>query len=285
MLEQIKRAAAAVGRSVAGASRSAAAAVSGAVRAIDPDVRRHAAQLPLMGLTLLGGKRDLPVSPLPDDGHRPIVFVHGLQGHRGNFLPMQAFFRLAGRRRTYSVGLRADAQLPELAADLARFVDDVVTLNGLPDGARIDVVAHSMGGIVCRLALADPRVAGRIGTLVTLATPHAGTYAARYAATCHTLELRPDSATIEALRADLPWRGPPDQPRLVALWSKSDTMLLPHESARVEGAENIEVHGFTHFTYLLHPEGWMKVLEALQDPGLRVASERLDREGAGKALR
>jgi hypothetical protein len=256
----IGRAAVAVGRSVAGA-----------YLAIDPDVRRHAAQLPLIGLTLLGG-RHAPVEPLPDDGHCPVILVHGLQGHRGNFLPMQTFFRLIGRRRTYSVGLRPGASLPELAADLARFAAEVVERNGLPEGARIDLVAHSMGGLVSRLALADPVFARRVRTLVTLGTPHAGTYAARFASTYYTLELRPDSATVAALQAQLPWRGPPELPRLVALWSRGDIVLLPPEAARVDGAENVEVDGFTHFSYLLHPESWMKVHEVLGaggsgDPG------------------
>jgi pimeloyl-ACP methyl ester carboxylesterase len=246
------RAAVAVGRSVAGA-----------YRAIDPDVRRHAAQLPLMGLTLLGGKREAPIEPLPDDGHLPVVFVHGLQGHRGNFLPMQTFFRAVGRRRTYAVGLRPDASLSEMAADLARYVGEVADRNALPAGAKVDLVAHSMGGIVARLALADPALTGRVRTLVTLGTPHAGTYAARFASTYYTLELRPGSATVRALLAQLPWRGPPDQPQLVALWSRSDMLLLPPEAAQVQGADNVEVEGFTHFTYLLHPEGWMRVIEAL----------------------
>ncbi|MCC6558691.1 MAG: alpha/beta fold hydrolase [Polyangiaceae bacterium] len=248
----IGRAAAAIGRGVAGA-----------YLAIDPDVRRHAAQLPLIGLTLLGGKRDAPVEPLPDDGHRPVVFIHGLQGHRGNFLPMQTFFRAVGRRRTYSVGLRPDAPLLELAADLARYVGEVIARNGLPEGAQVDLVAHSMGGLVARLALADEALRRRVRTIVTLGTPHSGTYAARFLATHYGLELRPGSETVEALRAQVPWRGPPEQPRLVALWSRSDMVLLPPEAARVEGAENVEAEGFTHFTYLLHPGGWVKVIEAL----------------------
>jgi triacylglycerol esterase/lipase EstA (alpha/beta hydrolase family) len=249
----IGRAAAAVGRSIAGA-----------YRAIDPDVRRHAAQLPLLGLTLLGGKREVPVTPLPDDGHRPVIFVHGLQGHRGNFVGMQTFFRLAGRRRTYAVCLRPDAPMPELAADLERFVDEVIALNELPEGSRVDLVTHSMGGIVARLALANAATAARVATLVTLGTPHGGTHAARYAATYHTLELRPGSATLAALERQLPWRGPPEQPRLVALWSRSDMLLLPAEAGRVEGAENVEVQGFTHYSYLLHPEGWVRALKALE---------------------
>jgi hypothetical protein len=41
-------------------------------------------------------------------------------------------------------------------------------------------------------------------------------------------------------------------------------LILPAESAQVEGAENIEMNGFTHFSYLLHPAGWMKAFEAVR---------------------
>lgn len=251
-----------LGRAAARAGRS----IADAYLAIDPDVRKHAAQLPLIGLTQLGGRLDTPAA-LPDDGHRPVIFVHGLQGHRNNFLAMQAFFRFAGRRRSYAITLRQGTPLQKLAEDLARFIDEVIAVNRLPDHARVDIVAHSMGGIVSRLAVVDPRTAGRVATLVTLGTPHAGTHVARYASTTQTLELRPGSATLAALQGQLPWRGPPEQPRLVALWSKSDMVLLPAETGSVEGAENVEAEGFTHFAYLIHPEGWTKALAALERAG------------------
>jgi len=248
-----------LGRAAARAGRS----IAGAYQAIDPDVRRHAAQLPLIGLTQLGARQGAPAA-MPDDGHRPVIFIHGLQGARGNFMGMQAFFRLAGRRRTYAVSLRPGAPMRELAEDLSRFLEGVIACNGLPEGKRVDLVAHSMGGLVARLALTSPATAARVGTLVTLGTPHAGTHAARFAATAQTLELRPGSVILAALEEQLPWGSLPGQPRLVALWSRSDMLLLPPESGRLEGAENIEVEGFTHFAYLLHPEGWAKALAALE---------------------
>ena len=41
-------------------------------------------------------------------------------------------------------------------------------------------------------------------------------------------------------------------------------LVLPPESAMVEGAESLELPGFTHFSFLLHPEGWRRVLERLE---------------------
>jgi len=66
------------------------------------------------------------------------------------------------------------------------------------------------------------------------------------------------------LRAQLPWQGPPHQPRLVALWSPADVLLLPAEAACAPGADAIEMLGFTHYSYLLSPTAWSRVHTVLE---------------------
>ncbi|MEW5847688.1 MAG: alpha/beta fold hydrolase [Myxococcota bacterium] len=236
-----------------------------AYRLIDPDVRRHLAHLPLVGMTHLG-PRGTPLRALADDGERPILFVHGLGGHPGNFLPMRAFFRLAGRTRTYAVSFPDGAELPAMAAHLRGVLERVFKVNQLDPRARVDIVAHSMGGIVSRLALADAAFRRRVHTLVTLGTPHLGTHLARLADSPHTRALRPDSVLLRQLEKQLPWKGPPSSPRLVSFWSRSDVLLLPAGTARVRGASNVEVEGFTHLSYLIEPSAWRMVLETLAAP-------------------
>jgi hypothetical protein len=131
-----------------------------------------------------------------------------------------------------------------------------------------------MGGLVTRLALQDPSVSGRLANLVTMGTPHLGTYAARFGATANVRDLRPGSAVMETLRSQLPWRGPPDLPRLVTLWSSADVLLLPAEAARAPGADAIEMAGFTHYSYLLSPTAWLRILSILEaDPAPRRRAE------------
>ena len=128
------------------ASRRAGQAALDAWNALDPDLLRHAAQLPLMGLTLLGPSHR-PLVALPDDGYRPILFVHGLGGHRSNFAPMRLWFRLHGRGRTYSVGFRPELALDAMAEQLRGAITEVLAANGLAADSQVDLVAHSMGGI------------------------------------------------------------------------------------------------------------------------------------------
>jgi pimeloyl-ACP methyl ester carboxylesterase len=220
------------------------------------------AQLPLFGLTMLVPQRRA-LTPLADDGHPPVLFVHGLGGRGGNFFPMRLYFRSRGRRRTYALSFDERQGLDGWAHTLTAGIDEVMRNNGLAADAQVDLVAHSMGGLVARIALDDPAVAARVRTLVTIGTPHDGTHIARFGGTALALALRPDSPQLERLRGQLPWGHDRPRPRLISLWSPSDIMLIPTACARVEGAENREIPGYTHHSYLLSPAFFRMVMELL----------------------
>lgn len=238
--------------------RAAGRGISSAVQAVDSDVRADLARAPLLGLTLLTAKHR-PIVALPDDGHRPMILVHGLGGHRGNFSPMRGWFALQGRRRTYSLGL-PEGPLGALGDRLVETLAEVVEVNGLGSEQRIDIVAHSMGGLVARLALLDVETTNQVHTLVTLGTPHSGTHAARFAGSGRARDLRPDSDVLERLSGQAPWSGPT---RLVCLWSKADPLMQPAETARMPGAEHVELPEMTHLQYLLDRRAWREVAAAL----------------------
>jgi hypothetical protein len=116
-----------------------------------------------------------------------------------------------------------------------------------------------MGGLVVRLAMLDSAFAARVGTLVTLATPHHGTYAARFLATHRALDLRPGSPVLERLASQAPWTGP----KLIAFWSAADVLLLPATTATLEGADNREIPGTSHNGFLTRPRVLTSVQRAL----------------------
>ena len=229
-------------------------------RAIDPDVQRHLVHGPLVGLGMLL-PRERSVVAKPDDGYLPLILVHGMAGDPTNFYAMRAYFAAMGRRRVYAVHLSDEADVEAMAVRIRSFVEEVVSANGLEANAKVDVVAHSQGGIASRLALEEPAFAARIATLVTLGTPHAGTYVARFTATRQGGDLRRESPVFARLAKQLPWSS---SVRLVAFWSSSDLLVLPADSAAVEGAENIEMVGYSHLSYLIAPKCWQRVWEALQ---------------------
>jgi pimeloyl-ACP methyl ester carboxylesterase len=230
------------------------------VRSIDGDTRRHLTQLPLMALTLLAPRPTL-IKALKSDGYsRPVLFIYGYGGHPGQFIGMRGLFGARGRTRAYVLDFGQSESLEIQALQLKETVAHILERNGLESSGQVDLVAHSMGGLVCRLALLDDEFARRIGTIITLGTPHSGTALAKFLANGFTMSMRPDSEFIERLKKHV---MPAYGPRMLSFWSLADVVVLPPQNARWEGADNREMRGFTHYSYLLNPKCWNAVFESL----------------------
>jgi triacylglycerol lipase len=111
----------------------------------------------------------------------------------------------------------------------------------------IVLVGISMGGLVARLALA--RVdAPRIDHLVTISSPHGGTWTAYLGLGAAARGMRPQSPMIQKLAA---FRAPCEA---TALWTPDDTIILPPESGQLKDAAQIAVPGYTHLAVANAPE-------------------------------
>jgi triacylglycerol lipase len=113
---------------------------------------------------------------VPSRPRYPVVLVHGLFGfdELGLGRTRHAYFR--GVRETlerdgHAVRVARVAlagSIAARAAQLARFVEAT-------EGKRVNIVAHSMGGLDARLAIARLGLDRRVASLVTVGTPHRGT--------------------------------------------------------------------------------------------------------------
>jgi triacylglycerol lipase len=125
--------------------------------------------------------------------------------------------------------------------DQARAVDRVARAAVAAGAPSVDVVAHSAGGVVARIWVADlggNRLARRV---VTLGSPHHGTQLAALGAGlfagCPTAcrQLAPDSDLLRGLPET------PRGPRWVSIWTENDQTVVPPDSARLDGAVDIDV--------------------------------------------
>lgn len=106
----------------------------------------------------------------------PVVLVHGLYGFDRIGMPGVKLHYFRGLARhledlgcpTHAVRLPAAASVPARAAALVKAIE------ALPH-PRVDVIAHSLGGLDARYALARLGLASRVRSLVTVGTPHRGT--------------------------------------------------------------------------------------------------------------
>ncbi len=245
----------ATGRAAAIAGRFVAKQVAAGYRKIDPDVPRHLAQIPLLTYTLFSSSYQR-IDPGASDGHPPLIFVHGLGGGRGDFLLMAQYLRLKGRKRSYRIKFEKGQSIDEMAAALARFVREVTRAT---EHKKVDIVAHSLGGVVARAAVIEHGIQSSVKTLITLGSPHRGTHPARYLHSKVIKDLRPESPYLKKLNRKR-W---PKKVRGLAFWSRNDLFILPPESGIGEGMEPVEATPFTHYSYLIDPLCWARVSEIL----------------------
>jgi triacylglycerol lipase len=129
----------------------------------------RAVEVPLEGVTAVPG----PVERGPP---LPVVLVHGLFGFDRIGVPGARFDYFRGiASHLESLGCHAHAvRLPAAASVPERARELVTAIEGLPH-ERIDLIAHSLGGLDARYALTHLGLASRVRSLVTVGTPHRGT--------------------------------------------------------------------------------------------------------------
>lgn len=114
--------------------------------------------------------RTLAADTLDADGCHPVpvVLVHGLLGDVTNFAPLRRHLARRGIRRFASFGYFPRLDYQRLACALQTHVESVLARTG---AAQVDVVAHSLGGLVARYLLQTSE-APLVRRLVTLGTPY-----------------------------------------------------------------------------------------------------------------
>ena len=114
--------------------------------------------------------------PIERCGPLPVVLVHGLFGFDRIGVPGVKLHYFRGiARHLESLGCHAHAvRLPWAASvpERARILVDKI--NALPHD-RVDIIAHSLGGLDARYALAHLGLDKKVRALVTVGTPHRGT--------------------------------------------------------------------------------------------------------------
>jgi hypothetical protein len=253
------------GRGMCGAARALGRTARAAVDAVNPDVWREVGFVSLSAYSLALPKREAVADRGPDD-RLPVVLVHGLGGNRGTWTPLRLFLQLHGHRRIYAFGFEG-GEIEQHAADLKQFVAAVRAATGAD---QVDVVAHSLGGLISRWAIQRLDMAPWVRILITLATPHQGTHAAHYANTSLTVPMRPDSALLRELNGD-DWTR--TGVRLTAVCSDRDVYVVPREMMTHPAAENVFLPGLSHSQYLLSARVFRVVEDRLapEPPVVRAA--------------
>ncbi|MCT4355715.1 alpha/beta fold hydrolase [Streptomyces sp. Je 1-79] len=208
-------------------------------------------------------------APDPDAGPdtkaragRPVVLLHGFVDNRSVFVLLRRSLARHGRRPVESFNYSPlTCDLRAAAGLLGRHIEEVCARTGHHE---VDIVGHSLGGLIARYYV--QRLGGdeRVRTLVMLGTPHAGTTAAPWAA-AHPLvrQMRPGSDVLNELAEP----APGCRTRCVSFWSDLDQVMIPVETARLDHPDllvhNVQVSGIGHLALPVHPTVATGICEAL----------------------
>jgi len=180
-------------------------------------------------------------------GRRPVVLVHGYALSGASFGLMARRLRQDGWTWVWPINhVPAFGNIDRNVDTLAAAVDEVRRLSGAD---RVDIVAHSMGGLVARAFIRN-RGPAAVHRVITLGTPHCGTVYGNLVGWADPMvgQMQMDSAFLDALSQDDPV---PEVTRVVSIYSLFDAVVVPPQNAYYPGACNIEIDGVGHNALLL----------------------------------
>jgi hypothetical protein len=194
--------------------------------------------------------------PPAGQGRRGVLLVHGFVCNRGFWNPWLA--RLRARGVPF-----AAVNLEPVFGAIDRYVpivDAAARRLEQATGRPPVVVAHSMGGLAVRSWLGAQQADPQVHRIVTIGTPHRGTWLGRFGRTPNTRQMRAGSAWLRELAA----REPAERyARFTCFYSHCDNIVFPPANATLPGAENRHLPGWSHVHLAFHPAVFAEVLRWL----------------------
>ncbi len=158
---------------------------------------------------------------------RPIVLLHGFALTHTSWIVLGRRLARRGLGPLFGTTYFSLQPVRTSAEHLGMFVDEVLARTGAD---KVDIVAHSMGGVVARYYLERLGGSERVGRLVTIASPHHGTRMGNWGLAAGARDLAVGSPLMREL-------APPATPRpYTSIWSRSDSIVIPQSSSSIAPA-------------------------------------------------
>jgi triacylglycerol lipase len=177
--------------------------------------------------------------PAGCEGQRGVLLVHGFVCNRGLWNPWMRELR---RRGVPFVALN----LEPLFGSIDRYAEHIESAMARIESATampVVLVGHSMGGIAIRQWLARYRADARVHRVITIGSPHQGTWLARYARTLNGREMRIASPWLAQLAAQ---EVPARCGLFTCFFGHCDNIVFPAAAGTLRGADNIHVPATAH---------------------------------------
>lgn len=192
-------------------------------------------------------------------GQRGVILIHGFVCNRGIWKSWLGALRAQGNP---CVALNLEpvfASIDHYAVQIEKAVTRMTASTGCPPL----LVCHSMGGLAARawLRIAGPGAEERVFHIITLGTPHHGTWMGRFSISANASQMRHMGPWARQLIADEPISR---AARFTCWYSNCDNIVFPASAAKLAGAENRFAPGLAHVQLALDPGVMRASLEKLR---------------------
>ena len=184
--------------------------------------------------------------PANASGRRGLVLVHGFVCNRGIWNP---WWPRLMKQRSPVVALNLEpvfASIDHYAVQIDAAVRQLTELTGQPPL----LVAHSMGGLAVRAWIRRFDADKRVHRVVTVGTPHGGTWLARFGHGPNAREMQMLSPWFNMLATS---ETVERQAKFTCYYSHCDNIVFPCTNATLPHADNRHLRGHGHVHLLAHP--------------------------------
>lgn len=184
---------------------------------------------------------------------RGVVFVHGFVCNRALWNPLMLKLRARGVPFV-AVNLEpVFGSIDHYADIIENGVRHIESATGVPPV----IVAHSMGGLAVRAWMDKHHGDGRVQRVLTIGTPHRGTFLGRFGFAPNTRQMRLSSDWQRTLAA----REPAQRfARFTCFYGHCDNIVFPASTATLPGADNRHVPGIAHVHMAHHDDVFDEIL-------------------------
>lgn len=195
-------------------------------------------------------------------GRVGVLLVHGFVCNRGLWNPWMKRLRAEG---VPFVAVNLEPVFGSID-EYVPLIEAAVRKLEIATGKRPLLVGHSMGGLAIRAWLRASRADQRVRGVVTIGSPHQGTWLGRWAVHGgNTREMGLGSEWLQALAA----AEDGSRRRLfLCCFSHCDNIVFPASTAVLPGAESLHLAGAAHVDMVYRPEVIAEVFRRI-GPGFR----------------
>ncbi|PKN11953.1 MAG: hypothetical protein CVU69_10105 [Deltaproteobacteria bacterium HGW-Deltaproteobacteria-4] len=187
---------------------------------------------------------------------RPVLLLHGLFQNRAVWFLMKQRLEQCGFP-VVTMNLPPYEMVESLGRKIAETVEETLVTY---DAEQVDIVGHSMGGLLARYYIEFLGGDKRVNHCIMLGTPNAGSKLAPFALSSLGRDLMPGSDFLTELNA-----APlSEKVGYVTIYSLHDNLVIPAESAELPGAEAIEIEWLGHNSLIFHRESIEATIDALR---------------------